>query len=95
MLYLLAIDNPEKYTKSLKIGLRNHFAQDRVQKRALVNIVMCRSVRLTKIAGSSSDDWIYWHFGYNLSLITINTALSLIYTPLHKHYDPQSSPVVS
>jgi hypothetical protein len=40
---------------------------------------------VTKIRGSSSDDWIYWHFGYTLSLslsllITINTALSLIYT---------------
>jgi hypothetical protein len=24
-------------------------------------------VRVTKIRGSSSDNWIYWHFGYNLS----------------------------
>jgi hypothetical protein len=29
--------------------------------------VACRVVRATKIMGSSSDDWIYWHFGYNLS----------------------------
>jgi hypothetical protein len=33
---------------------------------------------VTKIMGSGSDDWIYYHFGYTLSLlITINTALSL------------------
>jgi hypothetical protein len=29
---------------------------------------------VTLITGSTSDDWIYWHFGYNLSLITINTT---------------------
>jgi hypothetical protein len=23
---------------------------------------------MTEITGSSSDDWIYWHFGYTLSL---------------------------
>jgi hypothetical protein len=23
--------------------------------------------RVTKITGSSSDDWIYWHFGYKFS----------------------------
>jgi hypothetical protein len=43
---------------------------------------------MTIITGSSSDDWIYWHFGYSLS-IAINTALSMIYTiyssPLHTH----------
>jgi hypothetical protein len=27
-----------------------------------------RGVCVTKITGSSSDDWIYWHFGYTLSL---------------------------
>jgi hypothetical protein len=26
-----------------------------------------RVVRVTKITGSRSDDWIYWHFGYNPS----------------------------
>jgi hypothetical protein len=31
------------------------------------NIVTCRVVRVTKITGSRSDDWIYWHFGYSLS----------------------------
>jgi hypothetical protein len=29
--------------------------------------VTCRVIRVTKITGSSSDDWIYWHFGYTLS----------------------------
>jgi hypothetical protein len=24
-------------------------------------------VRVIKLTGSSSDDWIYWHFGYDLS----------------------------
>jgi hypothetical protein len=32
------------------------------------NIVRCRVVRVTKMTGSTSDDWIYEHFGYNLSL---------------------------
>jgi hypothetical protein len=31
------------------------------------DIVTCTVVRMTKMMGSSSDDWIYWHFGYNLS----------------------------
>jgi hypothetical protein len=53
-------------------------------------IVSCRVVRVTKITGSGSDDWNYWHFGYTLCLlIRINTALSLIYiiysSPLHTH----------
>jgi hypothetical protein len=29
-----------------------------------LNIVTCKWVRVTKIKGSRSDDWIYWHFGY-------------------------------
>jgi hypothetical protein len=32
-----------------------------------IYIVMCWMVCVTKITGSSSDDWIYWHFGYSLS----------------------------
>jgi hypothetical protein len=32
-----------------------------------INIVTCMVVRSTKMTGSSSDDWIYWHLGYNLS----------------------------
>jgi hypothetical protein len=32
------------------------------------NIFTCRGVRVTKISGSISDDWIYWHFGYTFSL---------------------------
>jgi hypothetical protein len=27
---------------------------------------MCRVVRVTKLTGSSLDDWIYWHFGCNI-----------------------------
>jgi hypothetical protein len=30
-------------------------------------IVTCMGVPMTKITGSSSDDWIHWHFGYNFS----------------------------
>jgi hypothetical protein len=30
-------------------------------------IVTCRVVLVTIMTSSSSDDWIYWHFGYNLS----------------------------
>jgi hypothetical protein len=29
--------------------------------------VTCRGVRVTKIMGSRSDDWIYWHLDYNFS----------------------------
>jgi hypothetical protein len=28
--------------------------------------VTCRVARVTIKTGSSSDDWIYWHFGYSL-----------------------------
>jgi hypothetical protein len=31
------------------------------------NIAACRGVRVTKITGSRTDDWIYSYFGYNLS----------------------------
>jgi hypothetical protein len=31
------------------------------------NIVTCRVVHATETTGSSLDDWIYWHLGYNLS----------------------------
>jgi hypothetical protein len=30
-------------------------------------IVTCKVVHATKMAGSSSDDWIYYHLDYNLS----------------------------
>jgi hypothetical protein len=33
----------------------------------IINIVTCRVVRVKKITGSRSDDWIYWHFDYNIS----------------------------
>jgi hypothetical protein len=33
----------------------------------LYYIVTCRRVHVTIMTGSSSDDWIYWHVGYNLS----------------------------
>jgi hypothetical protein len=32
-----------------------------------VNIVTCRRVRMTIMTGYRADDWIYWHFSYNLS----------------------------
>jgi hypothetical protein len=31
------------------------------------DIATCRMVRVTIVTGSSSDDWIYWHFGYKFS----------------------------
>jgi hypothetical protein len=31
------------------------------------SIVTCRVVCVTKMTGSSLDDWIYQHFGYSLS----------------------------
>jgi hypothetical protein len=50
-------------------------------------IVTCRGVRVMENNGSSSDDWICCSFLVQLHLVTINTALSLIYTlsssPLH------------
>jgi hypothetical protein len=60
------------------------------------SVVTCRRVHVAIVTGSTSDDWIYWHFGYNLSwlqliqlVLTNHTALSLIYTlsssPLHTH----------
>jgi hypothetical protein len=33
----------------------------------LICTVTCKVLRVAKIKGSRSDDWIYWHFGYNLS----------------------------
>jgi hypothetical protein len=33
----------------------------------VVDIVTCRLVQVTKLTGSSLDDWIYWHFSYGLS----------------------------
>jgi hypothetical protein len=35
------------------------------------HIVMCRVVRLTKLVGSSSDGWIYWHLVYNFSSLQL------------------------
>jgi hypothetical protein len=29
--------------------------------------VTCKKVRVKKIMGSGSDDWIYWHVVYNIS----------------------------
>jgi hypothetical protein len=28
---------------------------------------MCRVVHMTRLRGFSSDDWIYYHLGYNLT----------------------------
>jgi hypothetical protein len=36
------------------------------KKRKNYNIVTCTGVRVTIMTGSSSDDWIYLQFGYNL-----------------------------
>jgi hypothetical protein len=33
----------------------------------VIIIIMYRGVGVMKIAGSRSDDWIYWHFGCNFS----------------------------
>jgi hypothetical protein len=50
-------------------------------------IVTCKMIRVTKITGSSSDDWL------QVFLITLNTALALIYSictpPLQTHYASQ------
>jgi hypothetical protein len=37
------------------------------QKKQKKYTVTCMRVRVTKITGSSSGDWIYWHFSYNVS----------------------------
>jgi hypothetical protein len=49
-----------------------HFAYSETASRKLTNVYFvihayCHEygVRVTKITGSSSDDWIYWHFGYS------------------------------
>jgi hypothetical protein len=43
------------------------------------SIVTCKVVvRVTKIIGSTSDDWIYYHLGYKFSQSHLNTALSLL-----------------
>jgi hypothetical protein len=45
------------------------YALDRATTMIVVeyNTATCMGVGVTKITGSSSDDWIYWHFGYSLS----------------------------
>jgi hypothetical protein len=37
------------------------------------NIVTCKRVRVTKLTGSTSDDWIYEHCGY-------------VFSPNHTYY---------
>jgi hypothetical protein len=32
-------------------------------------IVTCRRVCVTQMTGTTSDDWIYWHSGYDLTLL--------------------------
>jgi predicted ABC-type sugar transport system permease subunit len=32
-----------------------------------IYIVTCMGVHVTKITGSRSDDWYYWHLGYKFS----------------------------
>jgi hypothetical protein len=45
------------------------YALDRATTVIVVeyNTAKCMGVCVTKITGSSSDDWVYWHFGYSLS----------------------------
>jgi hypothetical protein len=40
--------------KNVRVGLRGRLREMKTQ-----DIVMCRVVRVTKVTGSSSDDWIY------------------------------------
>jgi hypothetical protein len=55
----------------------------------LVHRNVVSHILVTNNVGSGLDELIYWHFGYNLFLITISTALLLIYTryssALHMH----------
>jgi hypothetical protein len=41
-----------------------------------IDIVTCRVVRVTKLMGSRSDDWIYWTSPLQVHLITMLTKLS-------------------
>jgi hypothetical protein len=47
----------------IPIGYVTGWAPDPVPDDIVTRMV----VRVSKITGSSSDDWIYQHFGYNLS----------------------------
>jgi hypothetical protein len=45
-------------------------------------------VRVTKIMGPRSDDFIYLHFGYNLLIALNYKAIAILHTvssPLHTH----------
>jgi hypothetical protein len=51
-------------------------------------IVTYRRVRVTIMTGSSWDDWIYWHFVYNLLITLSYNAIAILHTfssPLHTH----------
>jgi hypothetical protein len=52
---------PSNFLELLKgrVNISNFFEKN------TLNIVTCREVRVTKITGSRSDDYIYWLFGYN------------------------------
>jgi hypothetical protein len=44
-------------------------------------IVTCRSVRVTKIMRSGSDDWLHWHFGLQVLLITLSyNAIAILHS---------------
>jgi hypothetical protein len=62
------------YSRFLLINENAHELLKLKEKRLLERsrcrweyIVTCRMVRATKMTGSSSDDWIYWHLGYKFS----------------------------
>jgi hypothetical protein len=56
------------YNFILNVVIRNLSRKFVVSVSRIIYIVTCRGVRVTKIAGSRLDDWIYWHF----FAITIN-----------------------
>jgi hypothetical protein len=45
--------------------------QEQDQGKWKTHIVTCTEVRVSKTTGSNSDDWIYWHFRYSLSLFPL------------------------
>jgi hypothetical protein len=65
--------NPINQSRTRYYSSRNpwHVAICLIAVTLVICTVTCRRVRVTKITGSSSDVWIYWHFGYNLSLLQL------------------------
>jgi hypothetical protein len=63
---LLGRRSPATGGSALQIDEQKTFTF-RAQSRTKANIVTCMGVRVTKITGSRSDEWIYWHFDYKFS----------------------------